>query len=211
MRTIRRLLVVGVLALALGATLGLIVDDIKHIATPEIGAPLDREGVRKLIERFENEAEQVTCLANIIQTEAGGERVGNRMLVAMIAKARKDDSTKLWGGDFCTLAKKREFNGVDNPREENHLRKDNIEIAQFIVRDQWDKQVLPRGWGCVRYYALAEEIVAKLSPKQKKKLGISKEMKGYAFFREKLRPVARFGRHVAYEPKDGCTNPHPTT
>ncbi len=218
MRTFQRFVLgtfCALLVAIMGACLGFVGDDLKAMAPlVNTGIP-DRVALTARIQselaKAEYEQREITCLANIVQSEGGGEIIGNRYLIAMIVKARRDDPSKRWGTTFCEIAQKREFNGLKNPHDASGLSSRNIKIAAFIYRDPWKKQLLPRGWQCVRNYAVPLKLIKKLSAKRRKQLGITKAMKGYAYFQKKLRPVARFGGHEAYEPKAGCDNPLPTT
>lgn len=218
MRTIQRFVIgmfCALLVAIMGASFGFVVDDLKAM-TPlvDTGIP-DRIALTARIQselaQAEHEQSEITCLANIVQSEGGGETVGNRYLIAMIVKARRDDPSKRWGTTFCEVAQKREFNGLQDPHDASKLLPRNIKIAAFIYHDPWKKQVLPRGWECVRNYAVPLKVIKKLSAKRRAQLGITKAMKGYAYFQKKLRPVARFGGHEAYESKTHCAYPLPTT
>jgi hypothetical protein len=219
MRTIRRFVIgifCAVLVMVVGAAGGSAIDDLKKLAPlADTGIPQDRAGLTKRLETelalAEFEKREITCLANIVQSEGDGELAGNRYLIAMVAKSIRDDPSERWGRTFCAIAQKRLFNGVKDPHDDSKLRPQNLQIAAFIYHDPWREQVLPRGWECVRNYAVPEKVIKKLSTKRRAQLGITKAMKGYAYFRSELRPVAEFGRHEAYQSKIRCKNPLPTT
>lgn len=219
MRCVRRF-IIGIfcagLVMVVGAALGSAIDDLKKLAPlADTGMPQDRAQLTKRLEAelalAQFEKREITCLANIVQGEGGGELAGHRYLIAMVAKARRDDPSGRWGKTFCAIANSREFNGVKDPYDDSKLRPQNLQIAAFIYHDPWREQVLPRGWECVRHYAVPIEKIKKLSAKRRKQLGITKAMKGYAYFRNELQPVATFGGHEAHEPKVRCKNPLPTT
>lgn len=219
MRTIRRF-VLGVFCAALimvmGATGGFAIDGLKKIAPlADTGVSFDRVALTARLTTELAQAEfdmsEIKCLAKLIQSEGGGELVGNRYLIAMIAKARRDDPSGQWGKTFCAIANKKEFNGMKKALADSELLPRNLQIAEFIYRDPWKQQVLPKGWECVRNYAVPLKKIMQLSAKKRAQLGITKAMKGYAYIRNELHPVTIFGGHEAYEAKIRCKDPLPTT
>lgn len=195
LRFIRRLIVAGFLAGMLGMAIGNLVDTM----STKVHAT----------QRFvENE---IDCLGKAIFNEARGENAGVKRWIGIVVIARRDDPSRKWPNTVCGNAfQKNAFSGIEKLLAVGNDRvwSDVRGVAEEVYHAAWKQQLLPRGWGCVRYFKVSDERLAKLGPKQLKQLGITSGS-GLEFFK-KLRHVDTRGSVSFYENPRDCS-PLPTT
>jgi hypothetical protein len=158
---------------------------------------------------------EVVCLTNIVYHEARGELPGHRELIATVVLAMRDDPKWPSAKTVCGLAKQKGlFSHLKDPELARFSEKawmENFLLADSVYRNIWRDQLLPRGWECVRAFAISDEYKDSLGPKARKQLGITPEERGFKFFRAKFDPVDTRGRKTFHTPKGGCAHPMPTT
>ena len=219
MRT-QRLVVAAFLALVLGATGGLLADDAKVIVASE-PASLPAETVIEPASRTEIRdttfvEREIGCLANILFREARSESVGIRRLTAIVTIARRDDPDPQWPKTICGIMSQRgQISQVNKTidLDPNGLRvlAQDREIAAEVYDGAWKTQKLPRGWECVRYWRISDDVLATLDKKHFEQLGIKKDFKGLSFF-DKLVPVKTPpGKVTFYRDPKRCGKALPTT
>lgn len=219
MRTFKRLVVVGFLALVGGATLGFLHDDLSQLSSSQFIKPasLPRdmpEGLGKTNAQFE--AKEIECLAEIVFREARSESIGVQRLIAMTVIARRDDPDRQWPKTICgILGQRGAISQADrqldlNARGVATLSR-TLALAEDVYDSAWKTQFLPGGWECVRYWRVSDKQLASLKAKHLKQLGISQARTGLNFF-DKLEPVPSPPGTITffYDP-NRCVKPLPTT
>lgn len=222
---IRRLFVAGSLAIALGVLIGLIRDDAEALVVPNTETAVSGLSPGHLVDESDDlprktdadfAIREIDCLTNIIYREARGESAGIRRLTAIVTIARRDDIDPQWPRTICKImAQSRQISGIErkisvNPVELRQLA-ENREIAADVYDNAWTTQLLPRGWECVRYWKVSDEVLARMSEVKFKQLGIGKQLKGLTFF-SKLAPVpSPPGKITFYRDPKRCMKALPTT
>lgn len=223
MRTIRRWIILSVLALVVGATGGLLLDQLRGKppipSGPSVQAsplparvPLPRPRMRDA--RFAER--EIDCLTNIIFREARNQSVWIQRLTAIVTIARRDDEDPQWPKTICEI--------MVQPRQISQVHEViDITVADLLqlglVRDlaeevyegAWKTQLLPRGWECVRYWRVSDETLQRARVEDLRQLGITKKRKGLGFF-DRLTPVPTpEGDVTFFEDPRRCVTKLPTT
>lgn len=109
----------------------------------------------------------------------------------MVVIARRDGGDPQWKRTIRgNMRQKNQISNVDRMIElgPRGLRAPefNMQLAADVYHGAWKTQLLPRGWECVRYWRVSDEVLAKSNAKKFAQLGIKDNLKGLTFF-DKLR------------------------
>lgn len=219
---IQKLVVASFLALVIGASFGLLKDEVLPNAEANAYEGLrpehfvDESADRPTKADQEFKAREIECLWEIAFREGQDQSVHVRRGIAMATIARRDDTDPQWPRTICGIMRQKgQISGINNELTLNirQLRVliETQDLAADIYENMWRTTLLPHGWECVRYWKVSDQKLATLGPVQLAQLGISKAMTGLGFF-SKLRPVrSPPGDVTFYRDPNRCHKPLPTT
>ena len=219
---IQRLVIAGFLALVMGASAGLLKDQVQSILavdptdglTP--GQFVDESADRpsRVDEAFKDR--EIKCLTEIAFREAQNKPIGIRRLIALVVIARRDDTDSQWPRTICGIMRQPgQISGMDTEMQLNKVQllvlEQTQQMAAELYDEVWKTQLMPKGWECVRYWRLSDSQLASLTDRHFAQLGISRSMKGLAFF-DKLVLVDGPSKDISFaRDPNRCWKKHPTT